>query len=112
EVVARVRALAENPSGWRDWANFRTLCREAGASIAAPLLAEAESGRLHWGDMPRAFERRFLERWLDARAEESEILRRFKGASHEERIAEFRELDRNILKHHREALVAQLREQA
>src|SRR5262249_43286087 len=112
ELAARVAALAGAPNGWREWTEFNGLRGRAVSGLAGPALLEAEEGSVAWQNLARAFERRFLARWLDARAEASEALRRFRADAHEARVSEFRELDRAILAHHRRALAARLRARA
>jgi very-short-patch-repair endonuclease len=112
KVCERIGTLVAAPTSYREWREFRSLRGEAERTPAAPIVREAKGRRLRWEDLQRAFERRFYERWLDARAESTPALREFLGVSHAARIEEFRDLDRRILEHHRRALVAQLRTRA
>jgi very-short-patch-repair endonuclease len=111
-LTERVRAMRADPAGWRDWGAFYDLGTRARASVAAPVVAEAAAARLPWADLPRAFERRFLEHWLSAHVDADPALQRFGGASHEEKIAAFRDLDREVLLHHRAVLSVLLRRQS
>lgn len=112
QALARVAALEADPHGWRAWGEFHRLCTGVREGLAAPLLAEAEAGRVPWDDLGLAFERRFLERWLDERMAAEPALARFRGSTHQENIAEFRRLDAEAVRYHRGRLAEKLKTQA
>lgn len=112
QALARVAALEADPGGWRAWGEFQRLRSELRAGLAAPVLEEAEAGRVPWDDLGLAFERRFLERWLDERMAAEPALARFRGSTHQENIAEFRRLDAEAVRYHRGRLAEKLKTQA
>src|SRR4029453_2614497 len=82
------------------------------AGIAAELLDGAMRGSPSFDVLPDAFLRAFFMKWLTEVIQEGPALARFDALTHEQRIAEFRRLDREVLAENQAALTARLRDRA
>ncbi len=110
EVRTRVRELVDGAHFGRRWAAFETQRSRAAAGITKELLVPAMTGDVEFSLLPSAFLRTFLHKWLDAVVKEREPLRLFYGLTHEQRITEFKALDRRVLEDNRLSLAGRLRE--
>jgi very-short-patch-repair endonuclease len=109
-VAARFQAMEEGIALAPRWAAFELVRQQVAAGAAAEALAPALAGQVAWADLSRAFRRAFHQKWVSAAVQEREPLRAFATLPHEQRVAEFRRLDRQVLQENRDRLVAQLRE--
>ena len=107
---ARAAALAGGVALGPRWAAFETARARAAGGLAAELLAPAMAGELPFSDLPNAFARAFYQKWLGEVVQAREPLRAFHTLTHEQRVAEFRQLDERVLEENQVALVARLRE--
>ena len=93
------------------WAAFEAAHARGARPIAAPLVDLRRcAARSRHADLPRAFRRAFYLKWLAQVVQARPPLARFDALTHEQRIAEFRRLDRAVLAENQAALVAQLRD--
>jgi very-short-patch-repair endonuclease len=109
-IVERVRALSDNIRVGPQWAAFEAARRTAAQSLAGAIVPLAMSGDLSFGDLASAFLRAFYLKWLSLVVRQRPALERFHTMTHEERVAEFRQLDERVLVENRGALIAQLRD--
>ncbi|MGH2609785.1 MAG: AAA domain-containing protein, partial [Tepidiformaceae bacterium] len=109
EVSERAFALHGNFGSYTLWAAFHNARQAVAKSVAGDALEVAEGAAVSHGDLPAAFERAFLQRWLDDLVRRRPALVDFHVLTHEQRVAEFQDLDRRVLKDNRTALVARQR---
>ena len=110
EIAGRARELAEGAALGPRWAAFEAARQTVAGGLAGELLPAAMRGELPFGDLSRAFRRAFWLKWLTAVVRARPALERFHTLAHEERVAEFRQLDQRVLLENRAALVGQLRD--
>ncbi|AHG93502.1 Protein of unknown function DUF4011 (plasmid) [Gemmatirosa kalamazoonensis] len=110
EIAGRAAKLAEHVALGPRWAAYETARRAVERGLAAELLGEVTSGALPARDAAAAFRRAFWLRWLTAVVTLRPALERFSTLTHEQRVAEFRDLDRRVFRENQATLVAQLRE--
>jgi very-short-patch-repair endonuclease len=110
EQAERVTALRENLNLAPRWAAFEAARAAAAQGLAAEALPETMLGQVPFAQLAPAFLRAFYQRLLAAAMQAREPLRGFHTLTHEQRIAEFRDLDRRVLLENRAALVARARE--
>ena len=72
-------------------------------------MLDEREGAVDAADLPRAFERAFLQKWLDTVVQRRPALLGFDPLTHERRVKEFCELDRLVLDANRSALVVRQR---
>jgi len=94
------------------WGAFLGALMSARETLASDAVEPAWRGEVLFQDLPRAFERAFWLRWLEAVLEQRAELRRFNAMTHEQRLHEFRDLDCQVLLENRSALIARLREES
>ncbi|HEX2094131.1 MAG TPA: DUF3320 domain-containing protein, partial [Longimicrobiaceae bacterium] len=80
------------------------------AGPAAELLEPAMWGGVAFAELAPAFRRAFFQRWLADVVRRREPLRAFHTLTHEQRVAEFRRLDRQVLAENRAGVVRRLRD--
>jgi len=112
ELQQRAEALVATASSGPRWAAFEGARQMVAAGIAGELLDGAMSGSLPFDLMPDAFLRSFYMKWLTEVVQQRPALARFDALTHEQRIAEFRRLDREVLAENQAALTARLRDRA
>ncbi|HEY0019550.1 MAG TPA: DUF3320 domain-containing protein [Longimicrobium sp.] len=110
EIAERAAALEAGLGLAPRWAAFELVRARVAGGIAGELLAPAFSGEIAFGDLSAAFRRAFHQKWVTAAVQEREPLRQFATLSHEQRVAEFRQLDQAVLRENRDALVGRLRD--
>jgi very-short-patch-repair endonuclease len=109
-IVDRVRALSDNIRLGPQWAAFEAARQAAVQSLAGEIVPLAMSGEIAFSDLPSAFVRAFYLKWLSLVVQQRPALERFHTMTHEQRVAEFRQLDERVLVENRGALVGQLRD--
>jgi very-short-patch-repair endonuclease len=112
ELEQRLGALAANASAGPRWAAFESARQTTASGIAAEVLPEAMAGTVSFDVLPDAFLRAFYMTWLAGVVQARPPLARFDALTHEQRIAEFRRLDREVLAENQAALTARLRDRA
>jgi very-short-patch-repair endonuclease len=110
EIAERAAALEAGLALAPRWAAFELVRAKVEAGVAAELLVPALTGEIPFADLPSAFRRAFHQKWVTAAVQEREPLRQFATMPHEQRVAEFRELDQAVLRENRDALVGRLRD--
>ena len=110
EIVARCTALADAVVRGPQWAAFAGARRTVADGIAAFLVSPAMTGALAMAELTAAFRRAFWLKWLAGVVAARPVLERFATLTHEQRVAEFQELDARVLLENRAALVGRLRE--
>jgi very-short-patch-repair endonuclease len=110
DVAARIGAMHDAVGLAPRWAAFESVRARVAAGLAAELLEPAMRGEAAFDDLAPALRRAFLQRWLGEVVGEREALRAFHTLTHEERVAEFRRLDRRVLEENRARLVAAVRD--
>ncbi|MEA2599306.1 MAG: hypothetical protein QOF89_298 [Acidobacteriota bacterium] len=111
EIAGRVERILENLSLGPRWAAFEAARQTADGGLACEILPRALSGAIPFEELAPAFLRAFYLQWLSAVVRSRIPLERFHTMTHEERVAEFRRLDQQVLLENRAALVAKLRDQ-
>jgi very-short-patch-repair endonuclease len=112
ELQQRLELLAANAAAGPRWAAFEGARQAIASGIAAELLGEAMRGAVSFEVLPDAFLRAFYMAWLAEVVQARPPLARFHALTHEQRIAEFRRLDREVLAENQAALTARLRDRA
>jgi very-short-patch-repair endonuclease len=112
ELQQRTEALASNASSGPRWAAFESARQTSASGIAAELVDEGMRGSVSFDVLPDAFLRAFYMKWLSEVVQARPPLARFDALTHEQRIAEFRRLDREVLAENQAALTARLRDRA
>jgi very-short-patch-repair endonuclease len=110
DIQNRVNELINNLSHAQRWAAFEQVRQRVEKSVIGELLPAAMSGQISFSDLGAAFRRAFYQKWLAQVVTERESLRSFHTLTHEQRIKEFQELDKRVLKENRAALVGIMRE--
>ncbi|HEX2204490.1 MAG TPA: DUF3320 domain-containing protein [Longimicrobium sp.] len=110
EVDARAAALEGGVALAPRWAAFEMVRQKVAAGVAKEVLAPAFAGEVAFADLPRAFQRAFHQKWVNAVVQQREPLKGFATLTHEQRVAEFRRLDEQVLRENRDQLVARLRD--
>src|SRR5205085_5509362 len=109
EMSERLDALYDNLRLAPRWAAFEYVRSKASRWLASELLEPAMKGEVPFSDLPAAFRRAFFQRWLNEVIHQREPLRGFSTLTHEQRVAEFRHLDEQVLAENRLNLVRYLR---
>ena len=112
ELKQRLELLAASAAAGPRWAAFEGARQAIASGIAAELLGEAMRGAVSFELLPDAFLRAFYMAWLAEVVQARPPLARFDALTHEQRIAEFRRLDREVLAENQAALTARLRDRA
>ncbi|MCC7397305.1 MAG: DUF3320 domain-containing protein [Planctomycetes bacterium] len=107
-VASRAARWQQHVPALRDHCAFRVAADAVVAQAAAPLLAAVNTGAIAPAAAPAAFERTFLETWLDQVHAAEPELARFRGPDHERVIQRFAELDRRALRLAGDVVVARL----
>ncbi|MGI8655588.1 MAG: DUF4011 domain-containing protein [Pyrinomonadaceae bacterium] len=110
EIAERIEALSQNINLAPRWAAFEGLRAKVAAGLAAELLEATMKGEASFADLAPAFHRAFYQRWLSDVVRQREPLRVFNTLTHEQRIAEFKNLDERVLLENRTELVRCLRD--
>ncbi|MFX6292591.1 hypothetical protein ABTG11_19220, partial [Acinetobacter baumannii] len=84
-----------------EWAAFEMARQRVENGAAAELLPLAIEGEIAFDDLAAAFERAFYQKWLERVIPERPALLQFHSLAHEQRIAEFRRLDEQVLRENR-----------
>ncbi|HTV03043.1 MAG TPA: DUF3320 domain-containing protein, partial [Luteitalea sp.] len=108
DLQVRLSGLVDHPELAGRWGALVAAEQDVRESAASPLLAQ-ELDASTYADLSRAFLRTFWFAWLAKVVESRPALSRFQALTHEQRVAEFRALDRQILAGNRARLVGTLR---
>ena len=112
ELHQRAEGLAVNAGAAPRWAAFEAARQTVAAGIASELLEDAMSGNVAFDQLTDAFLRAFYMKWLAEVVQGRPPLARFDALTHEQRIAEFRRLDAQVLAENQAALTSRLRDRA
>jgi very-short-patch-repair endonuclease len=112
ELQQRAESLVANASAGPRWAAFESARQTVAAGIAAEVLDDAMRGAVSFDLLSDAFLRAFYMKWLGEVVQARPALARFDALTHEQRIAEFRRLDREVLVENQAALTGRLRDRA
>jgi very-short-patch-repair endonuclease/DNA polymerase III delta prime subunit len=110
EVSERIEMLYQNLHLALRWAAFEQARAKVAKGLAAELLAAAMRGEAAFADLSHALRRAFFQRWLSIVVQQRESLHRFNTLTHEQRIADFKKFDEEVLMENRAGLVRQLRD--
>jgi very-short-patch-repair endonuclease len=110
DLAVRTSQLRDRLTAGPQWAAFEEARQSVSAGIAAELLRPLFEGAFQPNDLPSAFKRAFWMKWLSQAVEARPPLAKFNSLTHEERIAEFRNLDSRVLLENRAGLIGQLRD--
>lgn len=111
-LAQRAKDLADHPGKAAGWASFESSRQKAMKSNAAQVVEAVVAGELPYDRASAAFLRAFYMKWLSAAVQTREALRSFDTLTHEQLVAEFRQLDQKILSENRTALLGLLRDRA
>jgi len=109
-IDGRLTVLGEGLSLAPRWATFEAARARVVQGLAADLLAPAVTGQMPFASLSDAFLRAFYQKWLDTVVQLRPALRAFHTLSHEQRVVEFRALDRAVLQTNRTKVIAGRRE--
>lgn len=110
-IQAILDRLTRESSTAPQWAAFESVRQKVDKGLAREFLQPAIRGEVPFEQLGASFRRAFFQAWLNKLVDERPALRGFNTLTHEQRVAEFRELDERVLRENRAALVAQLRDQ-
>lgn len=111
-IVGRLTSVRDNITLAPRWAAFETARRVAAESLAGELIPAALKGELAFRDLASAFRRAFWQKWITAIVRDRPALESFQTLTHEQRVAEFRDLDKRVLRENRGSLIGRLRDRA
>jgi very-short-patch-repair endonuclease len=109
-IGLRARAIINHIDRGPQWAAFYTARVTVANGRAKELLPAAFSGEISFDELSAAFLRAFYIKWLSNVLQQRPPLARFNTLTHEQRVAEFKELDQRVLMENRAALIGILRE--
>jgi very-short-patch-repair endonuclease len=109
-ALARLEELDRGFGEHAPWTAYAGAAATVAEGPAAELVDAALRGEVAFDALPAAFERAVLQKWLDGVVEQRPALRRFHGLTHDQRIGEFRDLDRRVLQDNRAEVVNTLRD--
>ncbi len=112
ELERRAESLVAHASAGPRWAAFESARQTVAAGIATEVLEDAMRGSVSFDVLPGAFLRAFYMKWIGEVVQARPPLARFDALTHEQRIAEFRRLDREVLAENQAGLTARLRDRA
>lgn len=110
ETHSRIGALLAALGAGPAWAAYENTRKAAATGLAREFLPIAQSGEIAFADLSRSFRRAYFAKWLAVCLRQRPLLERFRTLSHDERVAEFRQLDERVLQDNRARLVGQLRD--
>lgn len=110
EIESRAEGLKDQLEVAPRWAAFEQSRQVVAQGVASPALQPALDGLVGWLDLPAASKRAFFMKWLSRVMEERPALAQFQSLTHEQRIADFRELDRRVLMENQAALASLIRD--
>lgn len=96
-AIGRLMELRNGLPRLREWSQYRMARSHARALGLAPLVDGVELGQVPGSEASRAADRALHHWWLSAVMRGEPVLSDFSRATHERRIAHFRELDRDLL---------------
>ncbi len=110
EIGTRAQDLIKNLGASQQWAAFETVRNRASQGLAEEFTKLAMEGHLSFTDLEPAFQRSFYQKWLAAVVQARRPLLEFNTLLHEQRVAEFKELDLSILNENRNRLIRKVRD--
>lgn len=110
ELRARLASMSAHLSALPAWAAFERARVEVSGTRAAPLLTLVRDGGRPLAELRAVLRKRFFLQWVEEAMAQRPLLRSFHGLAHEQRIAEFKALDEQVLNENRSVLAALLRD--
>lgn len=110
EIVSRADAIANSCAKAPAWAAFEGSRQRASATIAKDALVAGLTGAVSMDELPSAFRRAFLMKWMTQAVQGSDQLHRFDTLTHEGVVNDFRDADRQVMRQNQGALVGLLRD--
>ncbi len=111
EIENRVRSMVENLGQAHPWAAFRVALMRATGGLASDLIRQGMENGVAFADLAAAFQRAFYQRWLITVLEARKPLVEFNTLLHEQRITEFKQLDKNVFAENKASLISRLRDE-
>ena len=108
-IQERVMQIVENISLAQRWATFESSRQKVANGFGKEILDWIWSGRIDLKDLSPTFQRAFYQKWLSLVLEERIVLKEFHSIEHEQRVKEFQDLDRKILRQNQSNLIGYLR---
>lgn len=96
-MYARVNALSKGRGQLRTWVFYQDSLQKCQSSLAGPLLARFMAEALPTQTLEPAFRRLFYRNWLDRAATNRPRFAHFHALRHEQKVAEFKQLDLGAL---------------
>jgi very-short-patch-repair endonuclease len=112
EIGTRIYRLGQSINLGPRWATFEAARQAVAQGLATEVLRACLSGDFPFKVLRATFLRAFYQKWLSAIIQSRPELRGFNTMTHEQRVKEFRQLDRRVLEENQVALIAGLREEA
>lgn len=109
ELGTRVRGLAENLPQAHAWATFESVRTLAENGLAGELVKLALTQHIAFADLAPAFLRAVYQKWLIAAVQARKPLLEFNTLLHEQRVTEFKDLDRKALTDNLASLIGNVR---
>ena len=110
-VVHRLEELSDNFAGWRLWTQYQRSLRHCLDGIGGAALRRCYEMRIAPEQFAPAFKRLFHRNWLDLVSASRPRLANFRAMTHEQRIAEFKQLDQHALEIARQRIRHRLSQQ-
>lgn len=106
----RLRVWKDHMADLEEWGRYVQARASASQTPAGPVVERADAGALGPEDVLPAYLGNLAHDFLEVAFQEREALSRFKGDTHEDRIQEFQEVDKEVLQLNRERALAKLTE--
>lgn len=94
KLASRLQDCLETKSILQDWVDYRTVCKDCSQNELNEFVRIVEDENLPAEDIMDAFKKRFYELWLDQVLVDHKSVADFRGKLQNERIREFKNLDR------------------
>lgn len=110
DIRARISDLIERLRDAHQWTTFKSVYDQASKSLAGEMIRLAMDGQVSFHELASAFQRSFYQKWLDTVMQARKPLLEFNTLLHEQRVTEFKDLDRSILAENRNRLIRKVRD--
>lgn len=108
-IQERVTQIVQNLPLAQRWAAFESTKQKIDGGFGKEILDWVRSGQIGLGDLSSTFQRAFFQKWLSLVIEERAALKEFHSVGHEQRVKEFQDLDKKILRQNQSNLIGNLR---
>lgn len=96
DLRQRTEALVRSEQRLNAWCAWRKVSQQAVSLGLAPLVTALTQGVVAPADLRQAFETNYCRWWLNAVVDSEPVIRNFVSAEHEQRVADFRQLDQRF----------------